>query len=102
MKVYAAIGHFRDNKNMTCVAMTQRTKKDFMTDCYGNEFVPYVVITEPMFEKLLACEDCMDIFEQVKKMTSNYRVWNDVTDFIEQCSDIISDKMTAAKEVEYL
>ena len=63
--------------------------------------VPYVVITEKIFDKLLACEDCMEIFEQVKKMTSNYRVWNGITDFIEQCSDIISDKMAAAKEVEF-
>lgn len=102
MKVYAAIGHFRDNKNMVCVAMTQNTKKAFMQDCYGNEFVPYVVITESMLDKLFACDNCMDIFEQVKKMTSNYRVWNEVTDFIEQCSDIISDKMEAAKKVKTL
>lgn len=102
MKVYAAIGHFRDNKNMVCVAMTQNTKKAFMQDCYGNEFVPYVVITESMLDKLFACDNCMDIFEQVKKMTSNYRVWNEVTDFIEQCSDIISDKMETAKKVEIL
>ena len=102
MKVYAAIGHFRYNKNMVCVAMTQRTKKDCMTDCYGNEFVPYVVITEAMFEKFLACADCMEIFNQVKKLTSNYRIWNDVADYIEQCSDIISDKIEAAKKVETL
>ncbi len=102
MKVYAAIGHFKDSENMVCVAMTQRTKKDFMTDCYGNEFVPYIVITEKMFEKFLACNDCMEIFEQVKKMTTNYRIWNRVADYIEQCSDIISDKMVAAKKVEAL
>lgn len=102
MRVYVAIGHFKDSKNMTCVAMTQRTKKDFMTDCYGNAFVPYIIITEKMLEKFLACNDCMDIFEQVKKMTTNYRVWNDVADYIEQCSDIISEKMAVAKEVEIL
>lgn len=73
-----------------------------MQDCYGNEFVPYVVITEAMLEKLLACSDCMEIFEQVKKLTSNYRMWNDLADYIEQCSDIISDKMEAAKKVETL
>lgn len=102
MKVYAAIGHFKDSKNMVCVAMTQLTKKAFMQDCYGNEFVPYVVVTEPMLIKLFACSDCMETFEQVKKLTSNYRIWNDVTDYIEQCIDIISDKMAAAKKVEYL
>ncbi len=99
MKVYAAIGHFKDSKNMTCVAMTQRTKKDFMTDCYGNEFVPYVVITEKMLEKLFTCED---VFEQVKKMTTNYRVWNDVVEYIAQCGDILSDKMEAAKKADTL
>lgn len=87
---------------MVCVAMAQRTKKDFMTDCYGNEFVPYVVITEPILAKLLACADCMEIFEQVKKLTSNYRIWNDVTEYIEQCGDIISEKMKTAKKEEIL
>lgn len=46
MNVYAAIGHFKDSKNITCVALTQTTKKAFMNDCYSNEFVPYVVLTE--------------------------------------------------------
>lgn len=99
MKVYAAIGHFRDSKNITCVALAQCTKKDFMTDCYGNEFVPYIVITEKMLAKLLTCED---VFEQVQKMTTNYRVWNDVTDYIEQCSDILSGKVEAARLAETL
>ena len=30
----------------------QRTKKAFMRDCYGNDFVPYVVLTEVMAEKV--------------------------------------------------
>jgi len=94
MRVYAAIGHFKGEKNITSIVMTQTTKKAFMTDCYGNEFVPYIVITEPMLEKLI---DCEDIFSQVKKMTSNYRVWNNVTDYIEQCIDIILEKVKNAK-----
>lgn len=97
MKVYAAIGHFKDSKNMTCVAMTQRTKKDFMTDCYGNEFVPYVVITEKMLNKLLDSNAELTVWDQVKRMTTNYRVWNDVTEYIVQCGDILEEKFNAAK-----
>lgn len=98
MKIYVAIGHFKGNENITSIAEDQTTKKAFMADCYGNEFVPYVVITENMLEKLLGCADNIEIFDQVKKMTSNYRVWDEVTDYIEQCADIIKEKVKAIKE----
>ena len=98
MKLYAAIGHFKDSENITFIAMAQHTKKAFMTDCYGNAFVPYVVFTEPVLMKVLAMDDSLVIFEQVKKMTSNYRVWNIITDYIEQCGDIIAEKVKVAKE----
>lgn len=101
MKVYVAIGHFKDNENITSVALQQNTKKDFMIDLYGNEFVPYVVLTESMIEKLralIAADECFGVYEQVKKLTTNYRVWNEVTDYIEQCFDILEDKLAVAKE----
>lgn len=94
MNVYAAIGHFKDGKNITCVALTQTTKKAFMNDCYSNEFVPYVVLTEKMLSKI---QSSTDIYEQVKKMTTNYRVWNDVADYLTECLDIITDKVENAK-----
>lgn len=94
MNVYAAIGHFKDSKNIACVALTQTTKKAFMNDCYGNEFVPYVVLTEKMLSKI---QSSADIYEQVKKMTTNYRVWNDVADYLTECLDIITDKVENAK-----
>lgn len=94
MNVYVAIGHFKGSKNLTCVALTQVTKKAFMVDCYGNEFIPYVVLTEKMLDKIQSCDD---IFAQVKKMTTNYRVWNDVTDYLTNCFDIIADKANTAK-----
>lgn len=68
-----------------------------MTDCYGNEFVPYVVLTEKMLNKIQACTYSMDIFNQVAKMTTNYCVWKKVTDYLVQCSDIIADKVENAK-----
>lgn len=64
---------------------------------YGNEFVPYVVLTEKMLNKIQACTYSMDIFNQVAKMTTNYRVWKKVTDYLVQCSDIIADKVENAK-----
>lgn len=94
MNVYVAIGHFKDSKNITCVALTQATKKAFMNDCYGNEFVPYVVLTEKMLSKI---QSCTDIYEQVKKMTTNYRVWNNVADYLTECLNIIADKVENAK-----
>lgn len=98
MKAYIAIGHFKDSKNITSVALTQQTKKAFMQDCYGNEFVPYVVITEAMFQRLSTCNDSMETWELIKKMTSNYRVWENVTEYIEQCFDIMGEKIQQAKE----
>ncbi|MFR4067394.1 MAG: hypothetical protein ACLT1T_00135 [Oscillospiraceae bacterium] len=94
MNVYAAIGHFKGNENITCIALMQSSKKEFMTDCYGNEFVPYVVLTEKMLNKI---QSSADIYEQVKKMTTNYRVWNDVADYLTECLDIITDKVENAK-----
>ena len=64
---------------------------------YGNEFVPYVVLTEKMLNKIQACTYSMDIFNQVTKMTTNYRVWEKVTDYLVQCFDIITDKVENAK-----
>lgn len=98
MKIYAAIGHYKDSKNITSVVLEQNSKKDFMRDCYGNEFVPYVVMTETMLNKIRACECSLDVYEIVKKMTSNYRVWNEVTDYLTQCSEMIDDKVKAIKE----
>ena len=98
MNAYLAIGHFKDSKNVTCIAAQQATKKDFMHDCYGNEFVPWVVITEKTFERLSKCDDELATWEIVKKLTSNYRVWNDVADYIEQCFDLMTDQLRTAKE----
>lgn len=97
MNAYLAIGHFKNNENVTCIAMQQTTKKDFMRDCCGNEFVPWVVITEKTFERLSKCDDELAAWEIVKKLTSNYRVWNDVADYIEQCFDLMTEKMQNAK-----
>ena len=96
MNAYIAIGHFKDSENTTTVALMQRTKKAFMRDCYGNDFVPYVVLTEAMVEKVLSL-DGMALWDQVRKLTSNFRKWNEVTDYIEQCGDIIEAEIARVK-----
>ena len=96
--IYAAIGHWKDSKDICSIVSTQATKKDFMRDCYGNGFVPYVVLTEAIIEKIFNGEnDGMEIFEQVKKMTSNHRVWNPVTDYIKEAGYLITEKVNENK-----
>lgn len=97
-KAYAAIGKFRGDENIVSVAFTHNTKADFTNDLYCNGFIPYVVITEQMMARLLACgNDVMALFDVVKKMTTNYSVWNDVVEYIEQCSDFIVERMARAR-----
>lgn len=96
MNAYIAIGHFKDSENTTTVALMQRTKKAFMRDCYGNDFVPYVVLTEAMVEKVLSLGG-MDLWDQVRKLTSNFRKWDEVADYIEQCGDIIEAEIARVK-----
>ncbi len=101
LRIYAAIGHFKDSENITSIASIQTTKRDFEQECRGNTFVPYIVITEKMFQKLKDCKDSWEIYNIVKKMTSNYRVLDHVVDYLEQCMDIIMQQIeTARKELD--
>lgn len=95
MKKYAAIGHFKGSENMVSVAMKSTTIKSFRENLYGNEFIPFCIISEKKFE-VLKNADCMDLFEEVKKMTTNYRKWNDICEYIEQCSDIMEERLANA------
>lgn len=96
MRKYLAIGHFKESENMVSVAMVATSVKSFKENCAGNAFVPYVVITEQKLE-VLKNTDCLDLFEEVKKLTTNYRKWNDITDYIEQCMDIMDERMAMAE-----
>lgn len=95
MKKYISIGHWKDNKNTTSVASTARTKEDFRETLGGNEFIPYVILTENRFNKVIEL-DTFDLFNEVKKMTSNYRKWDEVTEYINQCWDIMEEKLQRA------
>lgn len=95
MKRYIAIGHFGDDKNTTCVACTASSIKNFRQDLGGNDFIPYVVISEKKMEILRNTNE-FDLFDEVKKLTSNYRVWNEVCEYIEQCFDIMEERFARA------
>ena len=57
-----------------------------------------MVITEKTFERLSKRDDELAVWEIVKKLTSNYRVWNAVADYIEQCFDLMTEQLRTAKE----
>ena len=95
MKKYIAIGHFKGNENITSVALSDISMKNFRSNCASNSFVPWVIITEKKMEIIKSADD-MKLFEEVKKLTTNYRKWNIVCDYIEQCFDIMEEKMNRA------
>lgn len=95
MKKFIAIGHFDDSENMTSVAMCANNMKNFRQDLGGNGFIPWVIISEKKLE-VLKNADCMALFDEVKKLTTNYRKWNDICEYIEQCLDIMEEKLARA------
>ena len=90
---YIAIGHWKGSGNVTCVSTFGLSIKDFQGTLSVNGFVSYVVMTEERFNRVKDM-DSFDLFETVKKMTTNYRVWAVVTDYILQCSDVIEERLS--------
>ena len=95
MKKYIAIGHFADSENMTSVAMECSTRKNFVDNLGGNGFIPWAIISEKKME-VLKTVDSFDLFDEVKKLTGNYRRWNDLCEYIEQCFDIMEERIANA------
>lgn len=93
MKKFLAIGHWTENKNATLtVAMAAQNIKDFREQLKGNAFVPYVVITENKLKELETVSE-ENLYEWVKKLTTNYRKWDHICDYIDQCYDIMKEKL---------
>lgn len=96
MKKFVAVGHWDGNQNTTSVAMSHNSKKDFALDLICNGFRAYVVLTEKTFNEMKNL-NAFELYEKVKKQTSNYRKWATVTDYIEQCADIMENKLANAE-----
>lgn len=95
MNKYVAIGHWDGNENITCVANDAYTMKDFRHDLRGNAFVTYVVLTESKLAEIKAAEDTLEVFNIIRKLTSNYGRWNEIVDYLDQCFDIIEARVAA-------
>lgn len=100
VKRYIVIGHFKESTNITSIADCGYNIKDVRTDCIGNGFIPYVILTEKKF-RLLNDIGEFKTYEEVKHLTSNYYKWNDVTDYILQCYDIMQQKMDEIEVISY-
>lgn len=97
MKKYIAIGHWGKEKDATySVATANYTMKAAKRDYVGNDFVAYCVISE---EKLNQIKEMNweERFETVRKMTSNYRKWDIVLDYLDQCMDIMEERLAAVE-----
>lgn len=101
MTKYIAIGHFKKNTGLETytrsIVMTNSTLKAFHQDLRGNGFVGYVTFTEEHWNKLKSIDDSMERWDAVKKLTGWYQKWNEVTEYIEQCADIIDDSIAKYK-----
>lgn len=84
MKTYAAVGYFKFNgkERTQSVAMNATTRKNFTDNLRANEFVDYIVISEKKLEELKKIDNSYDMFNEVKKLTSNYRMWDFLTDYL--------------------
>lgn len=96
MKKYIAIGHWEGNQNTTSVSVKASTISSFRDDLKGNGFKAYVILTEKNFNEIKNM-NCFEIFERIKKLTSNWRKYNEITDYIEQCADIMESRLANAQ-----
>ena len=93
MKKYITIGHL-ENEEITSAAFAANTMKEFKQELKANGFTPWLVLTEKGFIDII---NGADIFEIVKKKVSNFRRWDEITEYIEQCSDIMQIKLRMAE-----
>lgn len=95
MKKYIAIGHWDNSQNMTSVANSNINLKGFKVDLRGNGFVAWAILTEERFKKMLTLDDD-EVWEEVKRITPYCRHWQDVEEYICQCSDIMQERLDMA------
>lgn len=99
MKKYIAIGHWDGNDNTTSVAGDAYTMKDFRHDLIGNGFKAYAVLTEKRLAEVKDLRD-YDLWRVVVKMVNNWRKADEVADYIEQCADLMEEKLAAITSEE--
>lgn len=92
MKKYLAVGHWDGNSNTTSVADTAKTKADFAETLRMNGFRAYVILTETTFNKMKEM-GAYEIHWAVQGLSSNWRKYDEIVDYIDQCRDIMESKL---------
>jgi len=93
VKKYIAIGHWGKDKDATySVATTGYSLKDARRDYVNNDFVAYVIISEERLNQIKG-KSYSEICDEVMKMTKNYRRWEIIVDYLNQCMDIMEDHL---------
>lgn len=91
MKKFVAIGHWDSSKNITSVAGDSRDRKAFADDLKNNGFVAYMIFSE---KKISEYKEA-DIFGKMDMISSRNRHAIDIEDYLNECMDIIEDKLAA-------
>ena len=91
MKKFVAIGHWDYSKNVTCAAGDARTMGEFKDDLKANGFTAWMVFTE---EKVAAYK-AADVFGRMDMISSRNRHCIDIEDYMNECMDIIENKLAA-------
>lgn len=91
MKKFVAIGHWDYSKNVTCVAGDNSNRAAFENDLKANGFVAYMVFSEQRIAQYKAA----DVFGRLDMISSRNRHAMDVEDYLNECMDIIENKLAA-------
>lgn len=95
-KAYVGIGYYRDSKqNTTSVASLNVNKKSMHKECMRNGFVAQLILSEKQCEKIKDMKQ-LDILDTIDGMMGNKNACWDVSDYLCQCGDIISEKIESA------
>lgn len=91
MKKFVAIGHWDSNKNITSVAGDNNNRKAFEEDLRNNVFVAYMIFSEQRISEYKEA----DIFGRLDMISSRNRHAMDVEEYLNECMDIIENKLAA-------
>ncbi len=94
---YIGIGYWKDEKDsLVSKAFISKNLTTARRTLIENEFTAYTVLDEETFNSIKD-ETSTKIFEAVSAKTRNVSKWMLVTDYIDQCKDIIEEKFAVAE-----
>jgi len=98
LKKYIAIGYWGKKKNAHHhIVVAHDSLKAVRRDCKANDFIAQIVLTEENFRRIMGLEDNYTRLFEIKKLTSNFKIWNMLTNYLSQCSSDIDNQLTNIK-----